>query len=156
MGEVKAWPMACKGKDSCGWQWQQALTSSGPQLVRCPRCAKPLRVPKRAWDGVAPPAAPIRPARVNGRSAATAVRQAARVQQQVPADRVIASPRPAVSSPQTQLHQALARFRHPAPAKIPMRADPVPARCRRCGASRDPAYPEICPCGQADWFTWTR
>jgi hypothetical protein len=58
---ARTWAMRCKGKDSCGWRWDQPLTGAPTSPVHCPRCRKAQRVPKLAWDGVAPASA--RPAR---------------------------------------------------------------------------------------------
>ena len=50
MDVARTWPMTCTGKNACGWRWDQALTGAPASPVHCPRCRKPLRVTKRAWD----------------------------------------------------------------------------------------------------------
>ena len=57
MDVARTWPMTCTGKNACGWRWDQALTGAPASPVHCPRCRKPLRVPKRAWDRT--PAGPV-------------------------------------------------------------------------------------------------
>jgi hypothetical protein len=140
----------------CG-HWNEVRSGTGGFKVNCKMCGAAIWCPKRKV-GRPQTGRPVPAGASRKPAAAIAGAQpqpgSGPVQHQAPV-RDAGSGNLTLREVIGQLAGASAGGKSHALADTNGRAAPPRTSCRRCGTTQDPAHPEVCPCGQADWVTQT-